>query len=54
MCRLTSPSAMAVANSARKARPEQQDSLSATSVADMLAARVNDRWVLLRRCTAEI
>lgn len=41
--RLTSPSAMAVASTARKAQPQQHASFSAISVAEMLAASVNDR-----------
>jgi hypothetical protein len=35
---------MAVASTARKAQPAQQHSLTAVSVADVLAARLNDRF----------
>jgi hypothetical protein len=44
-CRLTSPSAMAIASTARKAQPAQQHSFMASSVADLLAVRLNDRCV---------
>jgi hypothetical protein len=47
---LTSPSAMALASTARKAQPAQQHSLTAASVADMLADRLNDRYVTVVVC----
>lgn len=48
-CRLTSPSAMAVASSARKAQPERHESLSAAYAADVLAARINDRSAFMHK-----